>query len=112
MMLLLQYNFRYVRKHMHVHAHTHKHTHTNDNCTYILHIYTHVQAQGSYDTELASLRDTIQSKVVNIFSDSVSILAIHVAVVQYYPQNNAVKRALVESDIIKLCRFFGQQKSK
>ncbi|XP_065916552.1 phosphoinositide 3-kinase regulatory subunit 4-like isoform X2 [Dysidea avara] len=55
-----------------------------------------LQAQGSYDTELASLRDSIQSKVVNIFSD----------------QENVVKRALVESDIIKLCRFFGQQKTK
>ena len=57
-------------------------------------------------------RVTKQSKMVNIFSDSVSILTMHAAIVQYYPQNNAVKRTLVESDISKLCRSFGQQKSK
>ncbi|CAB4008676.1 Phosphoinositide 3-kinase regulatory subunit 4, partial [Paramuricea clavata] len=51
--------------------------------------------QGSYDVELQELHEVIQSKVVNLLSDS----------------ENIVKQTLLEKGITRLCVFFGRQKA-
>ncbi|KAL3861428.1 hypothetical protein ACJMK2_007462 [Sinanodonta woodiana] len=50
---------------------------------------------SSYDTELQSLQEIIQQKVVGLLSDS----------------DNAVKQTLMTNGITRLCVFFGRQKA-
>ena len=53
------------------------------------------QSKASYDSELRTLHEMIQKKVVTLLSDP----------------DNAVKRTLLEHGITQLCVFFGRQKA-
>ena len=53
-------------------------------------------AEQSYDSELHTLQETIQQKVVTLLSDA----------------DNTVKMTLIDNDIGRLCHFFGRQKGE
>ena len=68
------------------------------------------QVQGSYDSELTQLQQSVQSKIVHLLTDSVGHT--HTQPTFIFPsfshmQDSLVKKAFLRHSAGKLCEFFG-----